>query len=200
MAGRVVLRQRIENQRRLWSVHDLNHFDRRRTNRFSRILSDFPARFDDNFTSPIAAGRVDNVIHRDFAIEFCNAAAVKDFNLHRVVERTQDVRVFAVLGVHRTQQCQSRELTALVDSNCQRVFLGDVNFNPTSAFGNHAARRHFAIGRCVRLQNKVDTRTAVQLTDNNALGTVDDKLTTTHHDRNVTEVDFLFNRLLFVQA
>ncbi len=49
------------------------------------------------------------------------------------------------------------------------------------------------------LGNEVDTGAAVQLAHHDALGAVDDELAAAEHDRQVAQVDFFLDRLLFVE-
>ena len=48
-------------------------------------------------------------------------------------------------------------------------------------------------------RHEVDARAAVQLADDDALGTVDDELTAAEHDRQVAQVDLFLDRLLLGQ-
>ena len=116
------------------------------------------------------------------------------------IERLEQIRIRRVLRIHRTQQRGRWELTTLVNPDGQRVFLGNVDFDPRTALGNHSATWQFPVRRGVLFQYKVDTRTTVQLANNHTLGTIDDELATTHHDRQVAQVDFFLNGLFAVQA
>ena len=117
------------------------------------------------------------------------------------IEHPQQVGVVAVSGVHGAQERHDRELAALVDADRQAFLAVDVQFDPASAFGNDAAALEspLAAGR-FHLADEVDARAAVQLADHDALGSVDDKLTTAEHDRDIAQIDLFLDRLLFRQA
>ena len=102
------------------------------------------------------------------------------------------------LRIHRPQQRHRRELAALVDADGDAVLLRGVDFDPAAALGNDAAAEQPALAR-FHFGDEVDTRAAMQLAHHDALGAVDDELAAAEHDRQVAEVDFFLDRLLFVQ-
>ena len=51
-----------------------------------------------------------------------------------------------VLLVHRAEERQRGELPALVDPHLERVFLGNIELDPTAAFRNDAAVVRLAVG------------------------------------------------------
>ena len=126
------------------------------------------------------------------------AAAVGDLLLGRFVERAEDVGIQAELRVHRPQQRHHRKLAALVDADGDAVLLGRVDFDPASALGNHAAAEQPALAR-FHFGDEIDTGAAMQLAHHDAFGAVDDELAAAEHDRQVAEVDFFLDRLLFVE-
>ncbi len=103
-------------------------------------------------------------------------------------------------GAHRAQQRDGRELAALVDPHAERVFLGDVDFDPAAPFGDNAAAGQLAVAGPVLLEHEVDAGTAMQLADHDAFGTVDDELAATEHDGEVAQVDLFLVRFFLVQA
>ena len=120
------------------------------------------------------------------------------FSVERLVEDADQVGVQAVLRRHGPQQGHGRELAALVDADADRLFFGRVELDPTAALGNDAAAIAAAVAG-FEFADEVDAGAAVQLADDDALGTVDDELAAAEHDRHVAQVDFLFDRLLFGQ-
>ena len=122
------------------------------------------------------------------------------FSILVSIEGLQQLTIRTHLWTHRAQQRHHRELAALVDANAQAVLLGDIDFDPTSTLGNHAATGKLAIGRRFDLLHEVDTRTAVQLADHHALGTIDNELTTAEHNGDIAEIDLFLDRLLAIQS
>ncbi len=94
--GRVV-GQAIEDQRRLGGGHhfDLGHAGG--ADRLGSVLGDLLARLDNDLAGPLAAHRIDDVVHGDLAHDFRGAAAVDDLLVRRRIERPDDVRIGAVL-------------------------------------------------------------------------------------------------------
>ena len=200
MTGSRIVNQRVENQWRFRRRHDFDLCDIGEANDLCRFFGDLVTNLNDDLTGFFAFDRIDNIVDCNLAFELGRRSFVNDFNLRRLVERANDRGIFTVLWIHRSQQCQRRELTALVDPNREGIFLGRVDLDPASSLRNHAATGKLTIRSRVRLHHKVDTRRSVKLTDDDTLGTVDDKLTTAKHDWNVTQEDLFFNGLLFFQT
>ena len=152
----------------------------------------------DDFANSLVLRRVDQIVRRDFIDEV--GPHVRLINLHRLglVECADQSRVRREIGVHCAEQRHRGEFSALIDSNQKFVVLIDNKFDPTSPFGNNSAGITFLLA-WFRTQDKIDTGRTVQLTDDDAFGTIDNKFATPQHNRNITEVDFLFDRLLFDQ-
>ena len=103
-----------------------------------------------------------------------------------LVERTDDF--FIALQTERSQEDRGQELPLSVDADVEDVLRGFVfELHPRSAVRNDLseevalARRRF----------KEHARTAMQLADDDALGSVDDERAVLGHQRNFAEVDFL---------
>ena len=139
MAGSIIFDQRIEDQRCLRRHHDFNGLHACGADQFCCVFADLVADFNDDLASSVAGGRVYDVVNCDFAFKLRSTAAIDNFDFFGFVERSQDVRIFAVLRVHGTQQRQSAELAALVDANGQRVFLRRIDFDPATTLRNHPA-------------------------------------------------------------
>ena len=116
-----------------------------------------------------------------------------------LVEGLEDRLVARILRAHRPQQRHRRELARLVDAHAQRVLLGDLQLDPASALGDDAAGVQLLVAR-LDLDDEVDAGRAVELADDDPLGTVDDELAAADHDRHVAQVDrFLERRLALVE-
>ena len=116
-----------------------------------------------------------------------------------LVKRLEDGLVARILRAHRAKQGHRRELARLVDPHAQRVFLGDLQLDPTSALGDDPAGVQLLVAR-LDLDDEVDAGRAVELADDDPLGTVDDELAAADHDRHVTQVDRFFEgRLALVE-
>ena len=117
-----------------------------------------------------------------------------------LVKGLEDGLVGRVLRAHGPQQRHGRELARLVDPDAQRFLLGDLQLDPASALGDHAAGVQLLVAR-FDLDHEVDARRAVELADDHALGAVDDELAAADHDRHVAQVDrFLERGLALVEA
>ncbi len=199
VARRVIIGHRVEQMGRLRRIHDLDQLHARRANHFRDVLGDPLATFNDDFTRAIAADRVNNVANRDFTLDLGCAAPVDDFLFLGFVKLLKNIGVEAKLGPHRTQQRNGRELTALVDSDRDTVLLGRVELDPATTFGNHTATVRAALTR-FDFRNEIDTRTAMQLTHHDALGTIDDEFAAAEHDRQIAQIDFFLDGLFLHQA
>ena len=115
------------------------------------------------------------------------------------VKSLKDGLVARILRAHRTQQGHRRELARLVDPNAQSVFLGDLELDPTAALGDDPAGMQFLVAR-LDLDDEIDAGGAVELADDDSLGTVDDELAAADHDGHITQVDrFLEGGLTLVE-
>ncbi len=146
-----------------------------------------------------AIGGIDDVAHRQLALDFRGVARVGDLHHFRFIEDAQQVGVIAVVGVHRPQQRHDGKLPALVDADGEALLAVDVQFDPASAFGNDAAALQAALAGALDLADEIHAGAAVELADHHPLGPVDDELAAAEHDGDVAEVDFLLDGLLFGQ-
>ena len=162
------------------------------------VVPDRVPRIDNDLPASLVAGRIDNVIGSKRLGNPFDIFRLGSLDQLGRVEQLQQGGVGAVLGPHRTQQRQRRELAALVDADIEHILLVDNQFDPTASFGDHAAGKTRSFARLGGL-DKIHARRTVQLADHDAFGTVDDKLATAEHDRHVTEIDFLLDRLLLVE-
>src|SRR4029077_9167465 len=80
-----------------------------------------------------------------------------------------------------------QEFALAIDANVKNVLLIVFKLHPRSAVGNDLAEEISAVVR--RLEE--DSGRTVQLTDDDALGAIDDKRTVLRHQRNVAEEYFL---------
>src|SRR5690606_33378662 len=91
------------------------------------------------------------------------------------VEQVEDVKVRAIAKC--AQEGRHKELAATaaaVEVNVQQIVLVELGFQPGAAVGDDAERvQHFAAGVLGFL--KADARRTVQLGNDHALGTIDDK-------------------------
>jgi hypothetical protein len=91
------------------------------------------------------------------------------------------------------EQDRHRHLAATVDAEIQVVLRIEFEVQPGTAVGNDAGREQ-QLARTVGLAAIVleeHARRAVQLGDDDALGTVDDEGAGGGHERNLAHVDFL---------
>ncbi len=99
---------------------------------------------------------------------------------------------------HGAQQDSHRQLSATVDTNIDQVFGVKLEVEPGTAIGNDA-RRIQKLARRMRLAFVVIKKHAgrtMQLGDNNALGTVDNKGTVVGHQGDLPHVHFLLLNIL----
>src|SRR6185437_8694598 len=199
VAGRGVFLQAVENQRIFDVGHDFDRGQARGADQLSGVLGDLLSGFEDDLAGLVVVGRVHDVADGDLAFDLSGASPIHDLLVRRLIEAADQVDVLAVLGVHRPQQRERRELSALVDADGEHLFLAHVQFDPTAALGDDPATVQLALV-AFHLADEIDARAAVQLADHHALGAVDDELAAAEHDRHVAQVDLLFDRLLFGQA
>ena len=98
-----------------------------------------------------------------------------------------------VLG-QRAQERDRGELAGLVDADRQVLLLGDVQLDPGATLRNDPAAVQVTVARA-GVDQEIDARRAVQLADDDALGAVDDELTTATHDRDLAEVHLFLDGL-----
>src|SRR5450432_482818 len=101
------------------------------------------------------------------------------------VERAQNVFVRA--KAKRTQEDSAQKFTLAINADIQNVLLVVLKLNPRSAVGNNLAQEISTVVRGF----KEHAGRAVQLADNDALGTVDNEGTILGHQRNVAKENFL---------
>ena len=200
VARGVVLCHRIEQIRDLGRIHDLDGLDSAGADNIPDRLGDLVAGFDDDFTSPLMIRRKNNIIASDLVFDLGQRTPIADFFGFHLVENREHVGVGTELRRHSSQQRDHRELARLVDPNLQGIFFGYIDFNPTSAFRNHAGGWELAIRCSFGLLHEIDPRGAVELAYDDPFGTVDDEFTTAEHDRNISQKHLFFERLLTVQA
>ncbi len=198
MARRVIVRKRIENQWTLRRFHDLNGFDSTRANDFRYVLADLVASLQNDLACPITGRRVDNVINCNSSFNFLDAATVSDLGFLGRVKCTKDISIFAESWIHRPQQCHRRKLTALIDPHRKNVFFRAIYFDPTTTFGDHPATWQFTIRRSVRFHDKVNAGRTMKLRNDYTLRSINNEFSTTEHYRDIAEINFFLNRLLFV--
>src|SRR5262249_17903313 len=145
-----------------------------------------------------AGFRVDDVAHGQGAAQPFAGFGLGGDGLGQV-EGAQDVAVAGVGRVHGPQERHGRELPGLVDADAERILFGDVDLDPAAALGDDAAGVEFAVA-ALHLHHEIDAGGAMQLTDHDALGAVDDELPAADHDGHVAEVDLFLDRFFLVQA
>src|SRR5207244_1974218 len=93
------------------------------------------------------------------------------------------------LQSERTQEDGRKKFAFAVDADIQDVLRRFVfEFDPRAAIRNDLPE----IVALARRRLEEDAGTAVQLADDDALGAIDDERTVLRHQRNFTEIDFLF--------
>ena len=200
VARGVVLCHRIEQIRDLGCIHDLDGLDSAGADHIADRLGDLVTGFDDDFTSPLVIRRENNIIASDLVFDFGQRTPIADFLGFHLVENREHVGVGTELRRHSSQQRDHRELARLVDPDLQGIFFRYIDFNPTSAFGNHASGWEFSIRCSFGLLYEIDPWRAVELAYDDPFGTVDDEFTTPEHDRNIAQKHLFFERLLSVQS
>ncbi len=95
--------------------------------------------------------------------------------------------LFVGLEAERAQEDGAEELALAVDADVESVLLVVLELDPRAAVGDDFAEE---VGAVVR-RLKEDAGRAVQLRDDDALGSVDDEGAVLRHQRNVAEEDFL---------
>ena len=116
-----------------------------------------------------------------------------DVQLLRREEELQDVRVVPV--AERAKQRRGRELLLLVDVDVDHVVDVDRELDPRAPEGDDSRREEpLPVGVGVLLEHHA--RRPVELAHDHALGAVDHERSEGRHDRQLTEVDFLLDRVL----
>ena len=175
-------------------LHDLDCLQAGRADQFGHIVGDLDASVDHDLPRAIAPLRVNDVVDGDPSLEFRHAAAAGDL-LHRcLIKQLEDLGVAAEFRVHGPQQGKRRKFAALVDADLEGVLFRHVEFDPTAPLGDDAAVKRFSIARLC-IGDEVDTWRTMQLAHHHPLGTVDDELPATQHDRDVAEIDLFLDRL-----
>ncbi len=164
-----------------------------------RTLRDDLAAFHDDFPGVRTFGWIDDILNRNLFLNFRRRRSRGDllFLDHVAIKRTDNIRVLAELRIHRPEQRHHGKLVALVDSDSQRIPLGEDDLDPASPLRDDAAAINLAVALLVL--DEVHPRTAVELTDHHSFGPVDDKLPTAKHDGNFAEKDLFFNRLILLE-
>ena len=162
---------------------------------FELAFVDDGVRLDNDF-----AGRfVDDVVEDDTVDEFANAIFVELFSFFGnddffglLVEEVQDV--LSGLEADAAEHGGGRNLLLAVDGEVEHVTF-DVEFDPRTTMRNDAA---LVVGAAVRLEFFVEahTRRTVQLRNDNAFSTVDDKRTVLGHDRKFANQDVVLDFFL----
>ncbi len=143
------------------------------------------------FRQDLAGGRIDDVAASDPPLEFGRGLGIGRINVFCLIEGGEDRVVRRVLRAHGPQQGHGGELPGLIDPDSQRFFLGDLELDPATPFGNDPAGvQLLVIG--LDLDHEIDARRAVKLADHHALGAIDDELAAADHDRHVAQVDRFF--------
>ncbi len=101
----------------------------------------------------------------------------------------------AEILVQRAQEAGRDDLGALVDLDLEDVLGGLLDLDPGAALRNDAAGV-VAAARGAGLAREVDAGRALDLGDDRALGAVDDELAAADADREVADVDVLFEHVL----
>ena len=165
------------------------------TQAFELAFVDDGVRLDNDF-----AGRfVDDVVEDDTVDEFANAIFVELFSFFGnddffglLVEEVQNV--LSGLEADAAEHGGGRNLLLAVDGEVEHVTF-DVEFDPRTTMRNDAA---LVVGAAVRLEFFVEahTRRTVQLRNDNAFSTVDDKRTVLGHDRKFANQDVVLDFFL----
>ena len=195
IGGRVFLK-RLENQRVARILEDADRAQIAGVGQHLRMgLGDRRAAVDQD----LAGGGVDDIAAGDAPLELGGRLGIGRVDVFGFVERLKDRLVARIGRAHRTQQGHRRELARLVDPHAQGVFLGDLQLDPTAALGDDPAGMQLLVAR-LDLDDEIDAGRAVELADDDPLGTVDDELAAADHDGHVTQVDrFLEGGLALVE-
>ena len=118
-------------------------------------------------------------------------------HLLRIVEGSQELRRLAKFRIHRAEEHRGGDFAGLIDPHLDRVLFRHGEFDPATTLGNDPGSVERAV-RLLHLDGEVDTGRPVQLRNDDALGTVDDELAATDHDRHFTKVNALFEHFLLV--
>ncbi len=187
--GRWILSDGVENQR-VRSVGDDFDFLLGRCDDLVYRVADLSACWDEF----LAGFRVDITLD-----EVHLRAELLGGDFVGLVKLADNLRRRAEFFAHRPQEHGRGDFAGLVDPHCDRVFLGNRQFDPAAALGDNSRPVQRAVG-LLHFHGKIDARAAVQLRYDNSLGTVDDELTAACHYRNFADVDALFQNRLDVFA
>ena len=196
-----ILAEAVHDERHLLLIHDFHRRKARCADQLGLIVRDLAAGLDDDLAGPLVwrsvlvLGGIDDVVDRDPPLDLRDVAPAVCLHFLRLVEELEDLGVVGVLLVHRPEERERGELSALIDPYLERVLLRNIELDPAPALWNDSAVVGLAVGR-LGVGDEVDTGRAVQLADNDTLGTVDDELTATEHDGHIAEIDLLLNGLV----
>jgi hypothetical protein len=104
---------------------------------------------------------------------------------HRLVEGAEDLRIGR--ETQGPQERRREELPLPVDAHVEDVLLVVLELHPRAAVRDDLREDEGS----TRIRFEEDARAAMQLTDDHALGAVDDECSVLGHQRNVAEVDLL---------
>jgi hypothetical protein len=123
-----------------------------------------------------------------------------ELDLLGLVEELDDVRCsLDRSGSNARMIVVARNLPDWSISTCEQILLRDVDFDPRAALGDDPRLMQLLFAG-LHFDFEVDARGTVELRHDDALGTVHDELAAAEHDRDVAEVDVLFDRLLLLEA
>ncbi len=114
------------------------------------------------------------------------------------VEREEVLEDLLGVVAQRLQQDRDRHLAAAVDAEVEVVLGVELEVEPGAAIGDHARREEELAGRVslAAVMLEEDSRGAVQLRDDDALGAVDDEGAVAGHERDLAHVDLLLLHFL----
>ena len=146
--------------------------------------------FDDDLALAVLDVKGSNLTTQTLGHQFEHQVFTLNLEHVGVVEHVQN---FFCLVAQCAQQNARRQLAATVDTNKDTVFRVKLEVQPGAAVRNHASRVQQLAGT-VRLATIVveeHTRAAVQLGNDDTLGTIDDEGTVLGHQGDFPHVDFL---------
>ena len=114
-----------------------------------------------------------------------------DLHVFNFVEQLQQRFGAGKTLIKSAQECGGCDLGALIDAHCEHIFLGHFKLDPTSTLWTNARAVQRTITDAAG-DGEIHARAAVQLTHNDALGTVHNELAAAHHDWNFTEINIFF--------
>ena len=146
---------------------------------------DFAALRHDGFAGLVVDG-VRKLQADEVLVDIPEQFAVFDLDLADAVERAEDLLVG--FETERAQKDRTVELALAVDADIEQVLGVVFEFDPAAAVRNDLAE----VVTLRRDALEEDAGRTVQLTDDDALGAVDDERAVVRHQRNFAEEDFLF--------